>query len=65
MEREHTATNTFYDAALKPVAAATHSMTVSTDAKGSKKTLESEKKGAVLVSKTKLPEGDSYSLVVL
>ena len=39
-------------------------MTVIADAKGGKATVEFEKKGDVLVSKTKLPEGDGYNLVV-
>jgi len=34
------------------------------DAKSGKATVEFEKKGDVLVSKTKLPEGDGYNLVV-
>lgn len=64
LEKDHTATITFYDAALKPVPAATQSVTVVADAKDGKKTIEFEKKGDVLVSKTKLPEGDGYNLVV-
>ena len=38
-------------------------MTVIADLKSGKQTVEFEK-GDVLVSKTKLPEGDSYNLVV-
>lgn len=64
LEKDHTATITFYDAALKPVPAAAQSVTVIADAEGGKKTVEFEKKGDVLVSKTKLPEGDGYNLVV-
>lgn len=64
LEKDHTATITFYDAALKPVPAAAQSVTVIADANGWKKTVEFEKKGDVLVSKTKLPEGDGYNLVV-
>lgn len=64
LEKDHTATITFYDAALKPVPVAAQSVTVIADAKGGKKTVEFEKKGDVLVSKTKLPEGDGYNLVV-
>jgi hypothetical protein len=64
LEKDHTATITFYDAALKSVPVAGQSVTVIADAKGGKATVEFEKKGDVLVSKTKLPEGDGYNLVV-
>ena len=39
-------------------------MTVIADVKDGKARLEFEKKGDGLVSKTKLPEGDGYNLVV-
>jgi hypothetical protein len=64
LEKDHTVTVTFYDAALKPVPAGAQTVSVVADAKGGKKTLEFEKKGDVLVSKTKLPEGDGYNVVV-
>ena len=64
LEKNHTVTITFYDAALKPVPVAGQSVTVIADAKGGKATVAFEKKGDVLVSKTKLPEGDGYNLVV-
>lgn len=64
LEKDHTATITFYDAALKPVPVAAQSVTIIADAKDGKKTVEFEKKGDVLVSKTKLTEGDGYNLVV-
>ena len=64
LETNHTVTITFYDAALKPVPVAAQSVTVIADAKDGKAKVEFEKKGAVLVSKTKLPEGDGYNLVV-
>ena len=64
LEKDHTVTITFYDAALKPVAAGAQAVTVIADAKDGKATVEFEKKGDVLVSKTKLPEGDGYNLVV-
>jgi len=65
LEKDHTVTVTFYDAALKSVTAASQSVTVIADAKGGKVTVGFEKKGDVLGSKTKLPEGDGYNLVVL
>lgn len=64
VEKDHTVTITFYDAALKPVSVAAQTVTVNADAKDGKAKLEFEKKGDVLVSKTRLPEGDGYNLVV-
>lgn len=64
VEKDHTVTVTFYDASLKPVPSANQSVNVVADAKGGKSKLEFEKKGDVLVSKTKLPEGDGYNVVV-
>ena len=64
LEKDRSVTITFYDAALKPVPVNAQSVTVIADAKDGKKTIEFEKKGDVLVSKTKLPEGDGYNLVV-
>jgi len=64
VEKDHTVTITFYDAALKPIAVAGQLVTVIADAKSGKQTVEFEKKGEVLVSKSKLPDGDGYGLVV-
>ena len=64
LEKDHTATITFYDAALKSVPATDQTVSVIADAKGSKQKVEFEKKGDVLVSKGKMPEGDGYDLVV-
>jgi hypothetical protein len=64
LEKDHTATITFYDAALKPIAADAQVVRVIADAKSGKVTVGFEKKGDRLVSKTKLPEGDGYNLVV-
>jgi hypothetical protein len=64
LEMDHTVTITFYDAALRSVPATTQGVTVIADAKDGKKTVAFEKKGDVLVSKTKLPDGDGYNLVV-
>src|SRR5215510_4237831 len=60
LEKDHTATITFYDAALKPVAAADQSVTVIADVKDGKQKIEFEKKGDLMVSKGKLPDGDGY-----
>ena len=64
VEKDRSATITFYDAALKPVAATAQSVTVIADTKDGKAKVEFEKKGDTLASKTKLPEGDGYNLVV-
>ena len=64
VEKDRTVTINFYNHDMKPVAASTQTVTVIADAKGGKSTLEFEKKGDSLVSKTKLPEGDGYNVVV-
>src|SRR5688500_13149591 len=63
VEKDHTVTIAFYDNALKSVPVANQSVTVIAD-RGDKTRLEFEKKGDVLVSKSKLPEGDGYGIVV-
>jgi len=64
VEKDRTVTITFYDLALKPVAATAQAVTVIADAKDGKAKVEFEKKSDVLVSKTKLPDGDGYNVVV-
>lgn len=64
VEKDHSVTIAFYDDKLQPVPAAGQAVTVIADVKGTKTKLEFEKKGDVLVSRTKLPEGDGYNLVV-
>ena len=64
VEKDRTVTITFYDAALKPVPIAAQAVTVLADAKDGKAKIEFEKKGDVLVSKARLPEGDGYNVVV-
>lgn len=64
VEKDHSVTINFYDEEMKPVAVAAQTVTVAADAKTGKAKLEFEKKGDVLVSKTKLPEGDGYNVVV-
>ena len=61
MEKDRTVTIAFYDAALKSVAATAQIVTVIADGKTK---LEFEKKGDTLVSKSKLPDGEGYSVVV-
>ena len=64
VETNRTVTINFYNHDMKAVAVTTQSVTVIADAKSGKATLEFEKKGDALVSKTKLPEGDGYNIVV-
>ena len=64
VEKDRSVTINFYDEKMKPVPAADQTVTVIADAKTGKATLEFEKKGDTLVSKTKLPEGDGYNVVV-
>ncbi len=55
---------TFYDEAMKPVAPSAQEVKVIAEAKTSKTTLEFIKAGDGLVSKTALPEGEGYRVVV-
>ena len=64
VEKDRTVSINFYSEEMKPVAATTQSVTVIADAKSGKSTLQFEKKGDSLVSKTKLPEGEGYNVVV-
>ena len=64
VEKDHTARINFFDAASKPVAVAGQNVTVIAETKEGKEKIEFEKKGDALVSKTKLPEGDGYNVVV-
>lgn len=64
VEKDRSVTINFYNEAMKPVAATDQIVTVIADAKDGKAKLEFEKKGDVLISKTKLPEGDGYNVVV-
>jgi len=64
VEKDRSVTINFYSEEMKPVAVTTQSVTVQADAKDGKAKLEFEKKGDALVSKTKLPEGDGYNIVV-
>ncbi len=54
----------FYNAALKPVAPGAQVVAVTAEAKSGRKQLEFEKTTSGFVSKTKLPEGDPYRVVV-
>lgn len=64
VEKDQTATITFYDANMKPVPVAEQSVTVMADAKEGKEKIEFEKKGDVLVSKSRLPNVQDGNVVV-
>jgi len=55
---------TFYGVDLKPVAAGAQTAVVWADAKSGRVKLEMETKSDALVSKTSLPEGDGYNVMV-
>lgn len=55
---------TFYDASMKPVSPSTQQIKTIAEAKTGKATLEFEKTNEAFVSKTSLPEGDGYRIVV-
>lgn len=64
VEKDRTVTVTFYDKDLKPVPPGEQVVTAVAEAKKGKSKLEFEKKGEALVSKTPLPEGEGYNVVV-
>lgn len=64
VEKDNTVTITFYDDALKPVPVVEQSVTVIAEEGGVKTKLEFEKKGDVLVSKSKLPKGHAPKLII-
>jgi hypothetical protein len=64
VEKDRTVSIAFYDAALKAQPVAGQTVTATAEAPGGKAKLEFEKKGDLLVSKTPLPEGEHYTVVV-
>jgi hypothetical protein len=64
VEKDRSVTINFYNHDLKPVAATTQVVTVVATVKDARTTIEFEKKGESLVSRTKLPEGEGYNVVV-
>ncbi len=64
VEKDRSVTINFYTDDMKPVAVTSQNVTVVAEAKDGKAKLEFEKKGDSLVSKTKLPEGEGYNVVV-
>ncbi len=64
VEKDRTVSVAFYDAALKAQPVAAQAVTATAEAPSGKVKLEFEKKGDLLVSKTPLPEGEHYTVVV-
>lgn len=64
VEEDKTVSIKFYDKDNKVVAPAAQTVTATVDAKGKKTKLEFEKKDDALVSKAKIPDGDSNPVVV-
>ncbi|MBE2282093.1 MAG: hypothetical protein IAE77_01380 [Prosthecobacter sp.] len=64
VEKDRTISIAVYDAAMKAQAASTEVITAIAEAPSGKAKLEFEKKGDLLVSTTKLPEGEGYQVVV-
>jgi hypothetical protein len=64
VEKDRKVVVSFYDKALKPVALSGQVVTATAEAKSGKKTIEFAEQNGTLVSKTALPEGDDYTVVV-
>ncbi len=64
IEKDRNVTINFYADHMKPAAVTTQSATVIATPASGKTTIEFERKGGSLVSKTKLPEGEGYNLAV-
>ena len=64
VEKDRTVSIAFYDANQKKVPAGAQTVTAIAEAKSGRKKLEFEKKGDLLVSKSPLPEGNGYTVVV-
>ena len=64
VEKDRTVSIAFYDAAMKPTALAEEVVSGTAEAPSGKAKLEFEKKGKLLVSKTALPAGEHYTVVI-
>ncbi|MGB8169037.1 MAG: hypothetical protein WCF18_16190 [Chthoniobacteraceae bacterium] len=64
VEKDRTISIAFYDVAGKKQPAAAQVFAATAEAPGAKTKLEFEKKGDLLVSKTTLPAGEGYQVVV-
>jgi hypothetical protein len=64
VEKDRKVVVSFYDKSLKPVALSGQVVAATAEAKSGKVQLAFEEKNGALVSKTALPEGDDYTVVV-
>ncbi len=64
VEKDRKVTVTFYDKGLKPLPSATQVVSAIAEAKGGKVTLAFDPSDTRFVSKTALPPGDGYTVVV-
>lgn len=64
VEKDRTVSIAFYDAALKAESPAAQVVTATAEAPSGKAKIEFEKKGNLLVSKSPLPEGEGYQVVL-
>ena len=64
VQKDRNVAITFYDDALKPVAATDQNAVIWADAKSGRVKLETEKRDGVLISKQPLPESEGYNVVV-
>jgi hypothetical protein len=64
VEKDRSISIAVYDAALKAQPASTEVITATAEAPSGKVKIEFEKKDGLLVSTTKLPEGEGYQVVV-
>jgi len=64
VEKDRTISIAFYDATMKAQPTGTEVVTATAEAPGGKSKLEFTKKGDLLVSKTPLPAGEGYQVVV-
>lgn len=64
VEKDHTATVTFYDANMKPLAPGEQVVSAVAEAKGGKAKLDFAKSADAFASQGKLPKGDDYNIVV-
>lgn len=61
---EHKVEVSFYDQQMKPMAITEQKVNVIAEAKSGKSKLEMERNGETFISKSALPEGDGYTIVV-
>lgn len=64
VQKDRTVVVSFYDKALKPVAVSGQEVSATAEAKTGKVKLDFVQKDGALISKTALPEGDDYNVVV-